>query len=81
MTLYIQVSERSDKSIFRLAILVWRSRMNTIPKPPCIYLNTDKGSDAEGFLAFNNDNCSQDSIASSRNFAAHTAIPITKFHV
>ena len=55
--------------------------MNTFRKPPCIDISTDKGSDAEGLLAFNNDSCSQGSITSSRNFAAHTAVHITKFHV
>jgi len=53
--------------------------MNIIHKPPCIYLSTDKVSDAEDLLVFNNDNCSQDSITSSSNFAAHTALHITTF--
>lgn len=81
MNLCIQVSEQSDKSIFRVAILVRRRRMNTIHNPPCICLNTETVPVAKDLFAFNNDNCSHDRIASLRNFAARNRIHITKFHI
>jgi hypothetical protein len=56
-------------------------RMNTLRNPPCVYLNTDTWSAAEGLLAFSNDNCSQNGIASLRHFAAHTGIQMTKLHI
>ena len=81
MKLFIQVSKQSDKSIVRVAILVWRRRMNTIHNTPCIYLNSDIVSVAEGLLAFNKDNSSQNNIDPLRNFDAHNGIHITEFHI